>query len=137
MGGPFLYIKINGDKESIADIFIAIATIVCSAFYFVMSRIQIHIDNDGIVLKTLLSINSMEWKHVKSSKLSFEVHAHSGDIKWIIANENGEGLRISPTYFSRKDNQFIAEALLAKCKCANISDKITNMAAGRFPWYIF
>jgi hypothetical protein len=110
---------------------------ICLILYFVVSKITVTLDNDEIVLKTLLTTSTLAWKDIVSSKLSLEVHAHTGEIRWLITDENGKGLGISPTYFSRRGNRIIAEVLVSKCLFANISDKVRNMAVGKFPWYIF
>jgi hypothetical protein len=138
IGGPFIWLATVGTADkAVVNIFLLSTIIFISFFYFILARLKLVIDNEGLELRMLLKTERVAWSSINKSYITFEFHVHSGDIKWIFNTTKGKSLSFSPTFFSHSTLQVVAETLLYKSPQADISSKVRNMVAGKFPWYIF
>jgi hypothetical protein len=134
---PFILAKFSGEHIRGIDWFIAGSLVLTLLIYYMGMKLKIVLDNDGFEIHNIFRKQRLNWLEIRQSKLSFEIEAHSGDIKWVFRTAEGREYSFSPSYFSRYSIQKIAEALIRKSPSALISDKIRNIAEGKFPWYIF
>ena len=137
--GAFLFtLKPEENKSNFSIDFVLTGFILIIAiFYFVLTKLRITIDNEGLEMKMLFKTETVSWNEITKSNLSFEFHGHTGDVKWVFERFPKKTFSFSPTFFSRKDLQQIAEALVSKKPNAHISEKVRRMSKGKFPWYIF
>jgi hypothetical protein len=111
--------------------------LVVILFHFVLLKLKLVIDNEGLQLKMLLKTEEIFWNSITKSNLYFEIYERSADVKWIFENDGRIQFSFSPTYFCRTSLQQVAAALILKSQNAQISEKVQKMAEGKFPWYIF
>ncbi len=77
------------------------------------------------------------WKDVFKSEFSVTPTNATLLISWDIIAYSGDKINIFIGKYPRRDMRTIANALITRCPEALIDKTITNMAAGKFPWYIF
>jgi len=125
-----------GKKSALLFLALFIGLVVVF-LYFLLNKISLTINNDGLEYKTAFRTKNLLWREVTASRLNFEFHGHSGDIFWLFNLNNSRDLKFSISFFSRKELRAIAEAVVAKCCNTCVSKKIQQMSQGKFPWYIF
>jgi len=130
-------LKLSGNVTAMIDYFIVGSIIFVNLFYFVVSRLKIILDDEGFEIHYLIRKDRIRWDSIIKSKISFEVEGHSGDVKWIFQTKEEKTYSFSPSFYSRTNIQKIAEILVEKSLQADISNKVKQMAKGKFPWYIF
>jgi hypothetical protein len=77
------------------------------------------------------------WVEVHSAAMEVHYHGHGASRHLIIRGMNNSQVSLQTGFYSRHSLQLISEILVAKAPQADISDRVKNMAEGRFPWYIF
>jgi hypothetical protein len=103
-------------------------------FWFMLNKVEVLITNDGITYKTLFTSKEVLWNDVVRTYVRYQQQGKSGSHYWFF--ETGDRtLKFSSGYFSRKSLRIIAEAVVAKCKHADIQDTIHKWAEGQFPWH--
>ena len=115
---------------------IGIPAIIIIIIWYLFSKSSITIDNEGLHYKTIFSDQSFLWKDVTRTYLKYRHQGKSKQLYWYFEVFEKD-YRMSMSFYSRKSLQTIADAVVIKCTKAEIDPKIENMAAGKFPWYIF
>jgi hypothetical protein len=105
--------------------------------WFLLSRANIVVDDSGLVHKNIFTTKEIAWDGVVKSYIKYRHYGKSGSYYWHFENSNGEKARFSIKLYSRSSLRVIAEAVIMKCKNADIEQRILNMAEGQFPWYIW
>ncbi len=128
---------VEGSKDD-AFLYIGLGSLVIFLIAaWLLSKVYVMIDNDGISYKTAISIKTMEWKDVSRSYFRIRHTGKSSKRLWYFENTTGKSLNFSTGMYSKASLQAIAEALVSKCQNAEIEQKIRDSAEGKFPWYIF
>jgi hypothetical protein len=139
MAFPFVLVKVFSSPTDSKNSFYLIAILFTHAlifiFWYVANKLEIQIYNQSIAYKTLFHFKEMYWEEIIDVDLDFAFTMHHADTRWIFTSVK-KSMSISSSYFSKKDNRFLAEAVVAKCSSARISASIKKMAEGKFPWYV-
>lgn len=106
-------------------------------FWWLMSKMLITVDNDGLTYKTAFKERSISWKDITRSYLKVVNTGKSNQRYWYFDHTAGKPLYFSTDSFSRESIKTIAGALVDKCPAAEIEEKIRGFANGKFPWYMF
>lgn len=99
-------------------------------------KILVTLDNEGLTYKGMFSTKQVLWIQVQKTYIKYQSHGKSGNHYWFFELPD-KRVKISTGLYSRKSLQIISEAVVEKCKKAEIEDRIFQMAKGRFAWYIF
>jgi|GEM_PF-1907594 len=135
LGIVFHFASKSDDFEE-SKLFILIPGFVILLLWLLFQKVSITVDNDGLTYTTLFSTQSFLWKDVTSTWLKFSNHGKSGQTFWYFEKfDKTQNMDIS--FYPRKSLRIIAETVVTKCRKASIDPKITAMAEGKFPWYIF
>ncbi|HEX5152027.1 MAG TPA: hypothetical protein VFW07_11305 [Parafilimonas sp.] len=137
---PFILVKLlssYGDPNNVFYIvFIFFAHALIFVFWYSLEKLEIRIYEQSIAYKTFLYIKEVNWDDIIDVDIHFGFAGQHPHVKWTFyAGE--KSIVIDPSYFSKTDNRFLAEVIVAKCSNARISKSINNMANGKFPWYLF
>ena len=105
--------------------------------YFLLTKNKFIIDNDEITQQLFFGKPKvLQWKEIKSSHLNWHFNGHTADLSWSFIEFSGKAINIQTTSYSRKKIKLIAEALIDKSPQAIIDNRLRNIVAGKFPWYI-
>ena len=104
--------------------------------WFLFQRTSITFGNEGIMYKTVFATRTFQWEDVTRTYLRFKHRGKSGNMQWRF-DLFEKRHHISISFYRRKELQLLAEAVVEKCRQAEIDPRITGMATGKFPWYIF
>jgi hypothetical protein len=124
-------------NEKYLTIFLIVSIALLLFMWTVLQKLQIEIDDLGFRLQSLFNTKELLWKDVVKTYIRYHHYGKSGSHYWYFDKSDGSKIRFRISLFSRKNLQPIAEAVTLKCGVAEIQDKIQNMAAGKFPWYVF
>jgi hypothetical protein len=135
-----LFVFIAFDRPGLADTEAWIAAgglaLFIVVFYF-LGKTRIIIDNERLKFQYFFKKQAViAWEDMLSTKLGWHYHGHGATIEWEFISRSGKKT-FYPFFYSRKSLQLIAEALMEKCPDAVTDKRIRNMAAGKFPWYLF
>jgi hypothetical protein len=124
----------NVPKE--VELIFLIPLVILLIFWIGFKKTLITIDNEGLSYKSIFSTKQFAWIDVQRTYIKYKSHGKSGSHYWFFELINGRFKFITGLY-SRRSLQQIAQAVMEKCKNAQVKDRILNMAEGKFPWYIF
>ena len=119
-----------------AQFILLIPGIILLVIWFLFSKVNMTIDNAGMNYKTMFSNQSFLWKDVTRTYLKYRHEGKSKQLYWYFEVFDKD-YKMAISFYSRKSLQTIADAVVLKCTKAEIDTRIMNMAAGKFPWYIF
>ncbi len=106
--------------------------------YFLLTKNKLIIDNDEITQQLFFGKPKvLKWKEIKFSYLNWHFDGHTADLSWSFIDFSGKAINIQTSSYSRKKIKLIAEAVIEKCPQAFIDNRLKNITAGKFPWYIF
>lgn len=126
------------DQKQNVPLYIGIGIVAFAALlYFLLSKTQVIVDDEGITHKTIIKTRQVAWNSVTKTYLKSEHHGKSRTLYLYFENSIGKKTKISTNLLSRKSLRTIAEAITMKCKTADIEQRIYDMAEGQFPWYIW
>lgn len=126
------------DQKQNVPLYIGIGIVSFAALlYFLLSKTQVIVDDEGITHKTIIKTRQVAWNSVTKTYLKSEHHGKSRTLYLYFENSIGKKTKISTNLLSRKSLRTIAEAITMKCKTADIEQRIYDMAEGQFPWYIW
>lgn len=128
------------DKANISlDDYLCLAFLIILVVFFTYlpTLTQLEIYNEGFTKKELFKTREFFWEDVQSAELDWHFHMHGVNLFMKFRFYNGKDYLFPLTFYSRKNIQILCEAIVSACPDAKISDKIKNMAEGKFPWYIF
>ena len=132
------FIFISPQKNDFTVPIVCAFLLLVSIFMFLfLSKAQISLDDEGLTYKTIFSTRKVSWSTVSKTYIRYRHHGKSGSYYWYFEGADKKKIKFSVRLYSRKSLRTIAEAVTAKCKDAQIDDRIHNMAEGVFPWYIF
>ncbi|MGV3529497.1 MAG: hypothetical protein ACO1OO_11425 [Flavisolibacter sp.] len=117
----------------VAYAMIAMAVVV----WIILLKIQITIDDISLTHQNLFRTRQINWNDVTATYIKYHSHGQSGSYYWFFENVQGQKIRFSISLYGRTALRQLAEAVVNKCGHAEIDTRITNMATGDFPWYIF
>ena len=117
----------------VAYAMIAMAVLI----WIILLKIQITIDDISLTHQNLFRTRQIEWKDVTTTYIKYRSHGQSGSYYWFFENVQGQKFRFSISLYGRSALRQLAEAVVGKCGRAEIDTRITDMATGDFPWYIF
>lgn len=137
VGGPFLILRLTGDKDNSLDLFLLIVLVFCLLLYISTIKMYVSVDNEGIASKNIFREIFIPWKDITQTKISFEFHGKSGDFIWNFTSKNNKEINLSIGYFSKSTIRSIAETVVQKCPDVLVKGKIREISEGKFPWYIF
>ena len=136
--GLLFILNDTGKLQDEKSIIIFSALPVFLFIYFMLLKNKLVIDNDEITQQLFFGKHKvLKWKEIKSSHLNWHYHGHSADLSWSFIDFSGKVINIQTSSYSRKKIKFIAEVLIEKSPQAVIDSRLKNIAAGKFPWYIF
>lgn len=124
----------NVPKE--VEFIFLIPLVILLIFWIAFRKTQITIDNEGLSYKSIFTSKQFAWGDVNKTYIKYKSHGKSGNHYWFFELINGR-FKFTTGLYSRRSLQQIAQAVMEKCKNAQVEDRILNMAEGKFPWYIF
>ena len=129
----------NGDKIRDDLLLVSFAHCFFFLFWYVISKLEVHLNEDTIVFKNVLKTTTIYWSDITESAISFFFFGNGASIQWLFEYDLKfkERKVFDPAYYSKKGLREIASALVDKCPNARIAIEVWGMAKGRFPWYIF
>ena len=128
----------TGYKDARLYYFFAGVTAFVVLWLIVLSRLKIYIDSSLIRMETIIRKEEILWKDVKESKLAWQIEGpHAASLNWVFESINGKKIEIRLGFYSRDDLMILSQQVIDKAKHAKISQRIYQMAEGRFPWYLF
>ncbi len=134
----FIYILFKKDMRETSAYLAGGGLLLLLVLRFVLIKMRLIIDDDGITQELLFGKRRhIAWSDIQSSKLYWQFHGHSASPFWEFVGAGGKRIEFQPTMYTRSQLQLIAAALLQKSKRATVDSRVTSMAAGKFPWYIF
>lgn len=104
--------------------------------WYAVSKLEIWIDEQAILYKTLFTTKELAWKEIIDVNLHLGFAGQHPHVKWTFSAVE-KNITIESSYFSRSDNRLLAAAVIKKCVKARIAPSIESLAAGKFPWYVF
>lgn len=123
------------DEEKLLVISAALAFLLL--IYFMALKNKLIIDNDEITQQLFFGKPKvLKWKEIKSSHLNWHFNGHTADLSWSFIDFSGKAINIQTSSYSRKKIKIIAEVLIEKSPQAIIDNRLRNIVAGKFPWYI-
>ena len=135
-----IFLILNKDDRIIFQdyiLIIAILIIPMSAV-FIYKYSVLKIDASGLEKRSFKTRVSFKWQEIKRADVEIHTNFFPNTHRHAIKLKSGnKELIILLTDYSRKKVKILCEAIVSTCPDANISDKIRNMAEGKFPWYIF
>lgn len=98
---------------------------------------ELTISDSGITSKNLFKAKELNWQQIQAISFQFVWHGKSGhhELMFLTANSK-QNIIIVANYYNRSQLKEIAQLIITKYQ-GNISPKITQMAEGIFPWYLF
>jgi hypothetical protein len=137
---PFILVRLlsshDDPKNAFYIGFILFSHAFVFMFWYSLDKLEIRIYDQSIAYKTSLYTREVSWNDIIDVDLHFGFAGQHPHVKWTFY-AGKKSLVIDPSYFSKTDNRFLAEVIVAKCSDARISKSINNMANGKFPWYLF
>ena len=137
---PFVLVKllssVDDSKNNLYIIFILFTHLLVLLLWYAIKKLEIQVYEQSIVYKTLFYKRELDWNDIIAVDLHFGFAGQHTHVKWIFSTPQ-RSIIIDPSYFSRKDNRFLAEVVMDRCSSAHISASIKSMAGGKFPWYVF
>lgn len=128
----------TGKLQDVKSMIIFVGLTFFLLIYFMLIKNKLIIDNVEITQQLFFGKQKvLKWKEIKSSHLNWNYHGHGADISWSLIDISGKSINIQTSSYSRKKIRIIAETLIKKCPQALIDNRLRNIAAGKFPWYIF
>jgi hypothetical protein len=117
---------------------IALALIgVWAILSFLFNKLEIIIDDYSLRYKTIFREKVVKWTDVTATYLKYQHEGKSGSYYWFFEQTAAKTVKFSISFYSRKSLQILSESVVTKCSNARIEDRIRNMAAGKFPWFVF
>lgn len=104
--------------------------------WLIFKNISITISEEGIRSKNPFRTREVQWQEVQKVYLKYHHHGKSGSRHIHFELKDLRNVHFSISMFSRQALRGIAEAVVLKCKNAQVEDRLANMAEGVFPWYI-
>lgn len=112
-------------------------TAISIIFSFILSKISITINNNGIRYKRFSRTEYVSWDKLFESEIIFTSDSKSSKLVWIFKEINDRQIKITTIFFSKKDKQKLAEILINQSPRCYVSDMVKRFAANNFPWYYF
>ena len=148
-GGVFLFfvllvlvvftMAILDKQKATLDDYLCLAFLVSLAVFFVylpkLTRMEIY--NEGFTKKELFKDREFLWEEVLKVDLDWHFHMHGVNLFMKFKFKNSKEYLFPLTFHSRKNIRILCEAIVSACPDEGVSEKIKNMADGKFPWYIF
>lgn len=132
-----VYLNDTGKIKDIDSLPVLIGLTVLILIYFLLSKNKLLIDNDGITQRSFFGrLKELKWNEIISSSINWSFHGHTADLSWEFIDFSGNLISIQTSYYSRNKLKLIAIVLLEKSQQALADERIKNIAAGKFPWYI-
>jgi hypothetical protein len=114
-----------------------IAVAISCIFSFIISKISITINNNGIRYNRFFSSDYVTWDNLFESEIAFISDKQSSKFIWIFKEIKDRQIKITTIFFSKKDKQKLAETLINRSPRCYVSDMVKRFAANDFPWYYF
>ena len=128
----------SGKLNEPSSLILLVSLALFGLLFFMLSKNKLVIDNDEITQHLFFGKQKViKWKTLQSSVLNWHYHGHGADLSWSFTDEEGKTINIQTTAYSRNKLKAIAEALIAKAPQAVTDKRLKEIAAGKFPWYIF
>lgn len=136
---PFVLVRLLSNADDSKNGFYAGFIIFSHALIFLLwlafNNLEIRIYQNSIAYKTLLFTREINWNEIIDVDLHLGFTGQHPHPKWTFF-AGKKSINIDPSYFSRTNNRFLAEAVMSKCINAKISDTVKKIADGKFPWYL-
>jgi hypothetical protein len=138
MGAPWILVLSSDPQDKAALAFLLLAVVFC-LFLLITSRyITIYLDEEKMVVSDALRKRTVFWADVYASSIGWELEGmHGGKPAWTIRLKDSRQVDLNLGYYSRRDMTLLARFFLARTGGAVLSQKIHDIAEGRFPWYLF
>lgn len=104
--------------------------------YFIIRKIEITIDSEGLTYKNLFSTKRVAWSEVLKSYVKFYHRGKASAYFWHFLTIDQRTVKFSVRFFRRKTLRVLAQEVIANARGAEIDPQISNMAEGVFPWRI-
>ena len=112
---PFLLVKLlsdaNDPKMNFYIAFIIFTHLLVFFLWFALSKLEIQIYPDALAYRTLFFRKEVNWNEITDIKLDVGFAGQHPHLKWIFF-AGRKSISIHPSYFSRINNRFLAEAAI-------------------------
>ncbi len=90
-----------------------------------------------MVISDLMRRTTILWDDITFSTVSWTIEGiHTASLNWVFRTKGKKDIEVRLGYYSRADMIILANHLIDRSKEAKISEKIYQIAQGKFPWFL-
>jgi hypothetical protein len=128
-------LTITHDRSSL--IVAMVMGIVAVVIWLLLRRIEISIDSEGLLYKSIFTTKSIAWAEVTKSYVKFYHRGKASAYFWHFETSDQRMVKFSVRFFTRRSLRILAQEVISNTRGVEIDQRISNMAEGVFPWRIF
>jgi hypothetical protein len=135
--GYFIYRANETQPNNYVLLLTSIPFMIGMIAYFLLSKVYVMIDDHGITYKNAFREKFMAWENLSRTYIKIRHTGKTAHRYWMLEGKDGTEFSFSSNMYNRNSMRGIAEAIVNKAPHADIQQRIREMAAGKFKWYVF